>query len=473
MTDRVYGWSLRWRFALIAAFAMLASLSFGGLAIYWAASIEENQMLDARLEHLGSTILAFVEEELSEVDSVGAMKYHNLKTRPTAALLYRYQVWSSESALLMRSFEAEPVAPLMPLSRLGFDTVKFNGEEYRALSLPTKDHKFVIQVAENIDERWSQTGLMTAYYVSFLLIPFGLVYGATWGLLRRSMKSIDTMADQLKHRNPLDLTPVLLDRPPKELMPILMSIDTLFSRVGHALSAERRFTSVAAHEMRTPLAGLRAQAQLASSARNDDELQDALRSLRLGVDRASHMLDQLLDLARIEGLPTGNDVHMERINIRDVYQGVIQDLGPRGATKDISIGALFLAETLQGHGFAFSVLLRNLLANAILYSPVGGRVEVHLAAEGGVTALTVDDAGPGIRVTDRERSFERFNRLGQTQTEGVGLGLSIVLSVVELHGAKIRLRDSPLGGLRVEVRFRTTSAAPDPSSDTEQARALA
>jgi signal transduction histidine kinase len=454
MNDRVYGWSLRWRMALIAAFAMLASLSFGGAAIYWAASIQENQMLDSRLEHLAATVLSFVEEELNEEDPTGAMKYHNLKTRPTAALLYRYQVWSRDGALLMRTHEAASDAPLMSLSRLGFDTVQLKGEEYRAFSLPTKDKKFVIQVAENIEERWSQTGLMTAYYVGFLLIPFGLVFGATWMLLRRSLGSIDTMASQLRHRNPLDLTPLRLEAPPKELMPILGSIDTLFLRVGHALSAERRFTSVAAHEMRTPLAGLRAWAQLASSARNDDELQDALQSLRTGVDRASHMLDQLLDLARIEGVPADHGLSVELIDLPDTFQGVVQDLGPRLAAKGIALDSRFLATSIQGHAFAFSVLLRNLLANAVLYSPDGGRVDVRTETQGDDTVLTVDDAGPGIQAADRERAFERFNRLGQTRTEGVGLGLSIVLSVVELHGARIRLTDSPRGGLRVEVSFR-------------------
>ena len=471
MIDRSYGWSLRWRFALIATFAMLASLSSGGVAIYWADSIEENQMLDARLEHLGATVLTFVEEELNETGA-GAMKYHNLKTRPTAALLYRYQVWARDGAMLLRSYEAPSHLPFMPLHQLGFDTVELRGEQYRVFSLPTKDQKFVIQVAENIEERWSQTGLMAAYYVGFLLIPFGLVYGVTWVLLRRSLRSIDTMADQLRHRNPLDLTPLRLNLPPQELKPILGSIDTLFSRVGQALSAERRFTSVAAHEMRTPLAGLRAQAQLASSARNEDELQDALRSMRLGVDRASHMLDQLLDLARIEGLPLDNAIHLERVNIADVYERVLHDLGPRVVAKQISFSARFLVEELLVHGFAFSVLLRNLIANAILYSPVGGRVEVSTTTEGDLVALTVDDAGPGIRMADRERAFKRFNRLGQTQTEGVGLGLSIVLSVVELHGARIRLLDSPLGGLGVEVLFLTTSRAAETSPDSAHQNAL-
>jgi two-component system OmpR family sensor kinase/two-component system sensor histidine kinase QseC len=458
MRDRHSTWSLRRRLWWISAFALAASLLFGGLALYWAASAQEDQMLDARLEHLGATVLSFVEEELNEADPSGALKYHNLKTRPTAALLYRYQVWSRDGALLLRSHEASADAPLMLLSKLGFDTVYHRGEEYRAFSLPTKDFKFVIQVAENIDERWAQNGLTAAYYGAFLLVPFGLVFAATWMMLRGSLRSIDTVAEQLSHRNPMDLTALQVDKPPEELLPILKAIDTLFARVGHALSVERSFTAVAAHEMRTPLAGLRAQAQIASKASSREELREAQQALLLGVDRASHMLDQLLDLARIESLPQGADLRLESVNLSDVYQAVMRDLGPTGARKRIDFAARFPVEAVHCHAFALQVLLRNLVANAILYTPIGGRVEVSSALLDQSVALAVDDSGPGIRASERERAFERFNRLGQSQTEGVGLGLSIALSVVELHNARIQLLDSPLGGLRAQVLFEP---APD------------
>jgi len=461
------GWSLRHRLTLIATFAVGASLIFGGLAIYWAATLEDDQMLDARLEHLAATVLVFVEEELNESDPTGAMRYHNLKTRPTAALLYRYQVWSADGALLMRSFEAEDKVPFMPVAQFGYDTVKIKGEEYRVFALPTKDRNFAIQVAENIDERWSQTGLITAYYTGFLMLPLGLVFGLTWLLLRRSLSSVDSMANQLRDRNPLDLTPLKLDAPPRELLPTLGAIDTLFTRVGRALSAERRFTSVAAHELRTPLAGMRAQAQLASTARNDAELQDSLRSLQIGVDRASHMLEQLLDLAHIEAQPADNVTPLECVDLSEVFDHVMDDIGPRMTGKRITCEVRFMVIALEGHHFAVSVLLRNLLANALLYCPVGGRIAVQAEALADTVVLSVDDSGPGIAPHDRERAFERFNRLGQTKTEGVGLGLAIVLSVVELHRARIELLDSPLGGLRVQVTFRAAmrvqSARPEPA----------
>ena len=461
MLERTSTWSLRVRLLLIALCALFASLLFGGLAMYWAANIEEDQMLDARLEHLGATVLSFVEEELGAPESGGPLRRRALKTRPTAALLYRYQVWSREGVLVLRSHEAPADRPLVPLERLGYDTVQINGEEYRTFSLPTKNKDYLIQVAENIGERWAQTGLATFYYVGFLLLPLGLVFGATGLMLRRSLHSIDTMADQLRHRNPLDLTPVQVDDPPRELLPILRAVDTLFTRVGHALSVERRFTSVAAHEMRTPLAGLRAHAQLATRAGSPDELQDALQSVMLGADRAAHLVDQLLDLARIESLVDDSGVQHEHVALSDLYQDLTRDLGPRGLRKRLSISARFDVPALSGHAFAVSLLLRNLVSNAIHYTPEGGRVEVTSAPHGASMLLRVDDSGPGIPARERESAFERFNRLGQRTVDGVGLGLSIVLSVVGLHGARIELLDSPLGGLRVQVQFARAEPAPD------------
>jgi signal transduction histidine kinase len=459
--ERISTWSLRFRLLLIALCALFASLLFGGVVMYWAASVQEDQMLDARLELLGATVLSFVEEELGVLDKADPAPTLALKTRPTAALLYRYQVWSLGGALLLRSHEAPADRPLMPLTRLGFDRVQIDGEEYRTFSLPTRNKAYVIQVAENTGERWTQTALVTFYYVGFLLVPLGLVFMASWLMMRRSLRSIDAMAGQLRHRNPLDLTPVEVADPPRELLPILRAVDTLFARVGHALSVERRFTSVAAHEMRTPLAGLRAHAQLASSATSSEDLQDSLKSLMQGADRAAHLLDQLLDLARIETLAEDASERHESIDLSDVYQDLMRELGPRAAARGLSFGARFPAPTLSGHRFALSLLLRNLVANAIHYTPSGGRIEVSTAPHDGGVQLCVDDSGPGIPAHERERAFERFNRLGQTQVQGVGLGLSIVLSVVHLHGAQLRLLDSPLGGLRVQVLF---ACGPAPTS---------
>jgi len=465
-------WSLRRRLELIAGFAIGLALVFGGIAIYWAASTEDDQMLDARLEQLGATIGSFVDNGLAPSLQKHAGPQGALKTRPTAALLYRYQVWSRSGALLLRSHEAPADRPLTDLSHFGFQTVHIGSDEYRTFSLPTRDGQSVVQVGESIDERPQQVGLISSYYVACLLLPFGIVFAATRLLLRRTMRSVDTLAGELQQRNPLDVSSLHVERPPEEMLPILKSLDMLFARIGRTLSIERRFTSVAAHEMRTPLAGLRAQAQLACAAHSETESREALGAVIRGVDRASHVLDQLLDLARVEALTQTGEQRLQRVRFNDVYQNLMMDLGPRADAKWIQVSASFEAEYVSGVMFGVFVLMRNLLANAILYSPDHGRIAVASQKVADAVVLTIDDSGKGIPSHERERAFERFNRLGQgNKGEGVGLGLSIVLMVVELHDARIQLLDSPLGGLRAQVRFSEPAGAGASTNRLAEARA--
>lgn len=457
MPDRTSNWSLRGRLVQISAMALTVSMLFGGLAMFWAATIEENQMLDSRLEHLGAVILSFVEEELEEElrevnDGIHSLPLQ-MKTRPSATLLYRYQVWTRHGSLAMRSHEASPTKPLMPLSRFGYDTVSIDGEEHRTFALPTRNGEMIVQVAENHEERWAQTGAITVYYMGFLVIPLGLVLAVTWLMFRHSLRSIESMADQLRDRTPHDLTPVHVDEPPLELLPILKAVDTLFARMSGALSVERRFTSVAAHEMRTPLAGLRAHAQLAATAQTPEDLNDALGAVMIGVDRASYLLEQLLDLARIEGLDHQLTRRDESADINAVYRSVMADLGPQASKRGLVFESHFQASRLACSEFGLHLLLSNLLGNAARHTPEGGRIAIRTAMASIGIELTIDDSGPGIPADSRHRAFERFNRLGARQTGGVGLGLSIVSAVVQSHRAAIELLDSPFGGLRVRILF--------------------
>jgi signal transduction histidine kinase len=451
-------WSLGRRLVFIATFAMVMALVVGGFAMYWAAGIEDDQMLDARLEQLGSTVLSFVENGLTENGRPDIAKGVRLKTRPTAALLYRYQVWSSDGVLLLHSHEAPIDRPLMDLARFGFDRVRVAGENYRTFALPSRDRRMVVQVAECIEERIDQVAVVTGYYFGFLLLPFGLLSAATWLLLRRSLRSIESIALQLHDRNPLDVTPLRVDSPPQEMMPILKSLDDMFERVRQAISVERRFTSVAAHELRTPLAGLRAHAQLASTAEDPVAMREALAAVLEGVDRASHLLSQLLDLARIEALAKERGLRFETVAFRSVYADAVRDLRGLATGKGVLVTDDFEVSEINALPFGLFLVMRNLLANAILYCPTGGAVRVLTLRQGSSIVLRVDDSGPGIATEDRERAFERFNRLGQKQSQGVGLGLSIVLMVVELHAAKISLLDSPLGGLRTQIVFAAPHA---------------
>jgi signal transduction histidine kinase len=444
-------WSLRRRLLLISAFGMIMALTFGGIAMFWAASVENRQIVDARLEQLGATMLSLVENGLADQSPVDPSTFP-LKTRPASAMLYRYQLWAKDGRLLLRSHEASADTPIVELNHLGFETRRIGGDVYRVFALPTKDGG-TIQVAECLDEASLPAAEVTAYYVVLLMIPLGIVFCLSWAMTRRSLRSVDSLAGELRRRNPLDVTRLDIERPPQELLPILNALDLLFTRVGHAISVERRFTSVAAHEMRTPLAGLRAQAQIASTAATHDEARVALNLLMQGVDRTAHMVDQLLDLARVEALSKDAALFSQPVRVAEVFRSVMTDLASRASAKRIEVLAQFEVPDFHCVGFGLHLILRNLLANAILYCPPGRRVCVATTLQGSDTVLTVDDSGPGIAQSDREYAFERFNRLGQNKADGVGLGLSIVLLIVELHGAKIQLLDSPIGGLRVRLSF--------------------
>lgn len=448
-------WALRHRLLLIAAFAMLACLAVGGYAMYRSENIEDDALLDARLEHLGSTILWFVENEPSTQERESGSTESHLSTLPAAALLYRFQVWNRDGELLMRSHEASNREPLAEFTQVGYGTARLDGGDYRTFVVRSVNGRLVVQVAESLDERIGKLLVVTAYYVAFLLLPFAVLFTATWLMLRRSLASIETIAAQLGGRNPLDTAPLRVDSPPEEMMPILTALDALFLRFGHALSIERRFTSMAAHELRTPLAGLRANSQLALTAPTLQEAGRSLMSVIRGVDRTSHLLSQLLDLARIEALAQEGRVQFEPVDIGSLYREALLDLQPLADDKGLSVSGQFEVASIMGVRFALFLVVRNLLANAMLYCPKQGVIRVATALERSEhIGFTVDDSGPGIAENNRERAFERFNRLGHSESAGVGLGLSIVLMVVELHGAKIRLIDSPVGGLRAQVLFR-------------------
>lgn len=463
------GWSLRRRLVLISATTMTLALVLGGAAMFWAEKLEDRQMVDEQLEQLGTTILSLVEHDLMEKLDDPRSGARQLGPRRTSAMLYSYQVWTRDGVLRIRSTEAPADRPIADLRHRGFDTVRIGGANYRVFALQTRDQG-VVQVAENLREMSLQASVIAVYYVGLLAIPFGFVFVCSWILTRRTLRSVEALASQLQRRNPLEVTNLVIANPPQEMQPILNALDSLFARAALVYSVERNFTSVAAHELRTPLAGLRAHAQLASTARNEKDSRRALEAIMQGVDRAALMLDQLLDLARIEGLFEEVEAMSQSVRLGDVYREVMQGLRSKIRFKNITVVACFDADELHAVRFGLYLVLRNLLANAILYCPEGGRIDVRSARSGDQVVLTVDDSGVGIMPADRDRAFERFNRLGQNQIEGVGLGLSIVLRIVELHRARVQLFEAPIGGLRAQISFPQpgTPSAAAPASRLDQ-----
>lgn len=456
-------WSLRRRLMLIAFATSAAAAMAGGGVMYWAAAHEDGVLFDARLIEVAHIVESFAEHEIVEMEDQGRTDIVRGQSAFNVGSRYQYQVWSQGGQLLMHSANAPHAAPLVPLTTNGFATWR-DGVEVRAYAMPAARNLMQIQVAERIRPDDRVVARFGSAFFALLLTALSVVGAMGWWCLRFTLRSIDNTADQLSHQNPGQLTPVHERNPPAELIPMIAAVNQLLIRMESSMSAQRRFTAVAAHEMRTPLAGLRAHAQVARRARSPSERATALDAVMHGVDRTTHLLSQLLDLAHVESLVgDGSAVHQyaETVQFADLYRVVIADLETARDRLRPELVCRFDAPSVQGEPFGLSVLMRNLLRNAIAYTPAAGSIEVHSAVIDGALTLTIDDSGPGIPQHERERVFERFYRMRGQQVDGVGLGLSIVHSVAAMHRATVHLNDSPLGGLRVEIRF---AASPAPSS---------
>jgi len=433
----------------------------GGAAALWLAMLvlsyfdahhEIDELLDAQLAQTAQVLLALASHEAYEGDAgiaelgVEADKHqHGL----------RFQIWGSNGTLLMRSHDA-PVAPLTV--RDGFSDASDRHGRWRIFSSWNKSREIQVQVGEDQEAR-DELIVEIAWK---LLLPalFGLPLLGIWVWLatRHGLAPLDAVAAQINNRDPSHLDALAPTRAPLEIKALLVALNGLFRRVEQALEGERRFTADAAHELRTPLAALAAQAQVAQRSDDNAERQHAIEQLRTGVDRAAHLVDQLLTLARLD--PEQPFADLEPLRVKLLAEEICAAHGAAAVSKQIALELDAVDATIRSNGMMLRILLRNLLDNAIRYTPPGGRVSITLSETQSVVLLRISDSGPGMSVEERKLAFKRFHRgtAGQDQL-GSGLGLSIVQRVAELLGAELALADGDDGrGLAVTVEFPLRAA---------------
>lgn len=294
---------------------------------------------------------------------------------------------------------------------------------------------------------------LTEHLTERMLYPalFGLpVLGLwIWLSIRSALRPLDEVARDIATRDPTRLEILTPQEAPNEIRPLVEAINQLFGRVERTMASEKRFTADAAHELRTPLAALATQAQVAQRARNAEERQHAIEQLITGSRRLSRLVDQLLTLARLdpdEQRASGN------VDLAALAEQVCADHGGLAMDRGITLELDASHANVAGDADLLRILLRNIVDNAIRYTPAGGRVLVTTDKR----TLTVSDTGPGIPADQRQRVFDRFQRLAGQDKEGSGLGLSIVARIAERHQARIVLSDADdttRSGLRVSVEF--------------------
>jgi signal transduction histidine kinase len=330
------------------------------------------------------------------------------------------------------------------------------------------DQFVLVQVAETLEKRKTlATEIVKGVMVpQFVTLPLAVLL--VWLALVRGIKPLDQLEKRIRARKPDDMSPLDDAAVPEEVAPLVLSINDLLSRLTVSLTTQKRFLADAAHQLKTPLAGLRMQADLAQRETDADELKKSLKHIGRASVRATHTVNQLLALARAE--TTGRALAKQRVDMVHVTSEVMADSVPRAMEKQIDIGydgpeAGEQATRLEGNATLLKEMVRNLLDNAINYTPEGGRVTLRMMTDrfSGVLVLMVEDSGPGIPESERELVFQPFYRALGTNVDGSGLGLAIVYEIAMQHGAEITIDDADAAvnahgqsagpGTRVTLRF--------------------
>lgn len=360
------------------------------------------------------------------------------------------QVWSLDG---VRIFLSRPHAVVPGLTTLGLSTGETQAGRWRVFGVEAEGR--VIQVAQPMDVREQRAARMALRTIApFAVLVPALVLLVAW-IVRRVVRPVQSFADALRARHPDDLTPVPIADLPDEVRPVAMSVNDLLARLRDALERERLFIAEAAHELRTPLTALSLQVQSLAADGSAAGQRSAVQSLQSGVARATRLVEQLLAVAREES--SGVREHLP-LQLDELARQTVADFVPLAEAASIDLGIdRSMPVRVAGEEESLRTLLRNLLDNAIRYTPAGGRVDVGLALRDGdplAAELTVTDTGPGIPQAQRSRVFGRFHRVPGTTVTGSGLGLSLVQSVARGHGGQVALEDGPgWVGLRVVVRL--------------------
>ena len=413
----------------------------GGGVVYRNALAEADAFFDY---HLRQTALILRDEPVEY--SVAAQLPAN-----DAAYDFVVQVWTLDG---VRVYLSRPHSVLPNVTTLGFSTVTTSEGVWRVYGAQAMTK--VIQVAQPMRVRKQQAvdlALKTLRPFALLLPVLGFLI---WIAVGRALQPLQRLTTLVKARRVDALDPLPNERLPDEVRPLVDALNDLLVRLGVALDRERAFMADAAHELRTPLTALHLQMGTLSRAANEAERDDAMGKLSAGMQRAIRLVEQMLSLARQE--PRVESIRAP-VPLADIARDVVAELVPLADAKQIDLGiSNSQPAVVMGDPDALRTLTRNLVDNAVRYTPAGGRVDVSVenGGDGGQTLLKVVDNGPGIPPEERSRVLDRFYRRPGTSPPGSGLGMAIVKAIADTHGATLELDSGPAGaGLAVSVRFRS------------------
>lgn len=439
---------------------MVALVTIGGIGFYSAYN-EAQDIYDAELSNVAKLMLSLLraedEEEARHVhpdneDEINSdivelgTDFEEAGGRYDRKLAFR--IWKGDR-LLFYSKKAQDFGKRRVTA--GFSDQDLDGSDWRMYVLPDRQSGYTIEIAQKfkVREHLIKRILTTIFSPLALLLPIVLVL--VWAGLRIGLKPLLSVSDAVRRRSAMDLTPIPSCESLVEIAPLINAINDLLGNLDYTLKKERRFTDFAAHELRTPIAIFKTQAQTALKATDDAQRRQILQAQVLAADRATAMVDQLLTLARLEH----SDIPTSELQLAGLARDVVGERMPLAEQKSLTLQLDAKASpTLHGNREILTIILSNLVDNAIKYTQPQGKVTVTITQEHGSAVITVSDTGPGIPEDQLPFCTERFYRGPSQQTPGAGLGLAIVKRASELMNADLLLQNRPGGrGFEAVLRF--------------------
>jgi signal transduction histidine kinase len=436
---------------------ILITIAIIGAFAFRSATREINNIYDAQLINDANVLWTLLQREVEkpgihpskQINDIDLAMGNQLAMNEDAddyAEAHMFRAWKDGK---IRVFSSTAFPETVSVQKAGFTNITYQSEPWRVYALPIPQTEIVVEVGEKLALRDTLVSniLFNLFFPLLILMP--IIALLIWFGINSGLSAIHGLVRQIRTRSPDDLSVIPIDTLPRDLFPLGRSINQLLDKLDRSLTAERRFADHAAHQLRTPQAGLKLLLQMLSSAESEKERKGIISDLVTSNDRAMHLIEQLLRAARVSHQP----MQLTGVSLYNTAASVIAELGNIITQKQLDVS---LEGNEQAEVNADEPLLRlmisNLIDNAVKYTPYGGSIQVVIAPKNDSWLLSITDSGPGIAAQHREIVFQRFYRADTPEADGAGLGLAIVSDIVERFSADIALNVPDTGkGLRVDV----------------------
>ncbi|MBU6459674.1 MAG: sensor histidine kinase N-terminal domain-containing protein [Proteobacteria bacterium] len=429
------------------------------LLSFFGARQEINQLVDVQLEQSAQTLALLDLHKLTALahttERIHAQKD---KDRDNDDLNMEFQVWTDSGRLITHS-PSTPKFAYHPQD--GYQTIRVHSVYWRTYARHDINHAYQIRLFESIHSRNNLINSGAWHIAQFMLIVLPLSIWLIWLSVEKGLLPLQNISGMLTSRNAQNMEPINPDKIPAEAVELVHSINRLLERLKQSILHERAFTADAAHELRHPLAAIKIQAEVALTCTHPAQLETTIHQIINGVNRLSHLVHQMLLLARLD---QSSQIVAEPVNLSQIVTGCSSMLADRALSKNISLEVQAKADIwILGHAPLLSILVDNLIDNAIKYGRKNGHVLLNVLIESNKALMSIEDDGPGVSTQEYQRLTDRFYRsTHHPDVEGSGLGLSIVSKIVKIHHGMLEIHSGHQGqGLKINIFLEAYNPAKD------------